>query len=322
GISYFSGQYGWGCDNVRNYEVVLSNSSIVNASPTSNPDLYWALRGGTGVNFGLVSRFDLFTFEQGDMFGGSKIYSMVQNASLSEAYSKFIDDAPTDEKAHLYLVFIYEAELGGFAAGTGPVYSEPIADPPIFAQLNSIPSLMDFTGVNSMGALAVALNQTTYSRETFKTVTFKNDVNLIKAIIEIWVEEVSTVLDIPGLLPACAFQPLSLPVLESMQKNGGNALGLSPTDGARTIMNLNFGWTNAADDTRVFDTVNRFVSRSVDLAKSMGLDDRFIYVNYASKDQDVFAGYGPESEARLKEVQYRYDTSAMFKMLQPGYFKL
>lgn len=37
--------------SVLNYEVVLSNAKIVNANATSNPDLFWALKGG-GNQFG------------------------------------------------------------------------------------------------------------------------------------------------------------------------------------------------------------------------------------------------------------------------------
>jgi FAD/FMN-containing dehydrogenase len=87
-------------------------------------------------------------------------------------------------------------------------------------------------------------------------------------------------------------------------------------------MNLNWGWTNASDDAKVFATANRFVSRSVELATSMGLDNRFIYMNYASQDQDVFAGYGEENVRRLESVQREYDPNGVFKRLQPGYFKL
>ncbi len=87
-------------------------------------------------------------------------------------------------------------------------------------------------------------------------------------------------------------------------------------------MNLNWGWTNAADDATVIATVDSFVSRSVALAEKMGLTNRFIYMNYASLDEDVFAGYGEQSVRRLKEVQARYDPEGVFKRLQPGYFKL
>ncbi|GME26399.1 uncharacterized protein ALTATR162_LOCUS9465 [Neofusicoccum parvum] len=66
GLSHFSGLHGWACDNVRNYEVVLANGSIIDASESSHPDLYRALRGG-GNNFGVVTRFDLDLFPQGPM---------------------------------------------------------------------------------------------------------------------------------------------------------------------------------------------------------------------------------------------------------------
>ncbi|KAH6682543.1 hypothetical protein B0J14DRAFT_573820 [Halenospora varia] len=71
GISYFSGHYGWVCDNVLSYEVILADGSIVEASSSSNSDIYWARRGGSGTNFGIVSRFDLATFEQRSMWGGT-----------------------------------------------------------------------------------------------------------------------------------------------------------------------------------------------------------------------------------------------------------
>lgn len=68
----------------------------------------------------------------------------------------------------------------------------------------------------------------------FKTVTLKDDPALLKAIIKIFTEEASTVLDIPGLLPFFAFQPLSTNIISKMSKNGGNALGLSVADGPLT----------------------------------------------------------------------------------------
>ncbi len=40
---------------VVNYEVVLSDGAIVNANAKSNPDLFWALKGG-GDQFGKSHR--------------------------------------------------------------------------------------------------------------------------------------------------------------------------------------------------------------------------------------------------------------------------
>lgn len=51
GFFHFSGRYGLAADNVKNFEVVLADGSVVNANAGSNSDLFWALKGG-GPNFG------------------------------------------------------------------------------------------------------------------------------------------------------------------------------------------------------------------------------------------------------------------------------
>src|SRR6201999_1707363 len=44
-------------DNLLSVEVVLADGSVVTASADSNPDLFWAVRGGGG-NFGVASSFE------------------------------------------------------------------------------------------------------------------------------------------------------------------------------------------------------------------------------------------------------------------------
>ncbi|KGO46867.1 FAD linked oxidase, N-terminal [Penicillium expansum] len=45
---------GLAADQVLEWEVVLANGSLVTASPTEYPDLYWALSGGGGGTYGVV----------------------------------------------------------------------------------------------------------------------------------------------------------------------------------------------------------------------------------------------------------------------------
>jgi hypothetical protein len=179
----------------------------------------------------------------------------------------------------------------------------------------------------------------------FKTVTFKNDATLIKDVIQIFVEEAAPLLNISGFAPAFAVQPLSLNIIEKMAMNGGNALGLSTDEGpltssfipfptfllpkfkptnltSITVMNLNWGWNLTSDDDAVYAAIDRFVSRSVELARKRGLDNRFIYMNYASREQDVFGGYGENSESRLRGVRKMYDEENVFGELWRGYFRL
>lgn len=50
-MSYTSPRYGWTCDTVSQFEVVLADGSIAQVEDNSNPDLMWALKGGVN-NFG------------------------------------------------------------------------------------------------------------------------------------------------------------------------------------------------------------------------------------------------------------------------------
>lgn len=61
GLSYLSDLYALVCDNVVNYEVVLFDGRIVEANINSNPDLFWALKGGSD-NAGIVTKFETKTY--------------------------------------------------------------------------------------------------------------------------------------------------------------------------------------------------------------------------------------------------------------------
>ncbi|KAI0408396.1 FAD binding domain-containing protein [Xylaria palmicola] len=55
GHSPLSSLYGMASDQVLSMEVVTAEGKFLTASDTSNPDLFWALRGGGGSTFGVVT---------------------------------------------------------------------------------------------------------------------------------------------------------------------------------------------------------------------------------------------------------------------------
>ncbi len=55
GLSYTSREYGLGVDNVVDFRVVLPSGLMAKADRCTNADLFWALRGGGGGTFGIVT---------------------------------------------------------------------------------------------------------------------------------------------------------------------------------------------------------------------------------------------------------------------------
>ncbi|KAF4974571.1 hypothetical protein FZEAL_8543 [Fusarium zealandicum] len=324
GISYFSNIYGWACDNVDSFEVVLANGKIVNASAKKHPDLYWALRGG-GNNFGLVVSFNLKTIPlpKGQLWGGNRYYTEDKFPALVDTAVKIINDIPQDPKAGFWLVWAY-ANATKIALGT-LYYSEPDAgNAPIFEDFNAISAISDTSGNRFIAEYAQESQETSPDglRETYYSLTTKADHGLLEFARDLFYETILTVADIPAIIPTFVLQAITIPQLEKMKNSGGNALGLDAKDGPFFIIHLAFMWGDKADDNVVHAWMSDFLETVAKEAKRRGLENDYVYMNYASQFQNVVASYGSENKAKLKSISKKYDPKQVFQVLQPGYFKL
>ena len=64
----------------------------MNANEQENPDLWQALKGGSAGNFGIVTRYDMFAFEAGNLWGGTATYNKSTTAQHIAAYVKWTDN--------------------------------------------------------------------------------------------------------------------------------------------------------------------------------------------------------------------------------------
>jgi FAD/FMN-containing dehydrogenase len=69
GIGFLVRKYGLTIDDLLAAEVVTADGEIVQASEESEPDLFWAIRGGGG-NFGVATRLQLRLHEISEIVGG------------------------------------------------------------------------------------------------------------------------------------------------------------------------------------------------------------------------------------------------------------
>lgn len=64
----------------------------MNANKDENADLWQALKGGSGGNFGIVTKIDMFAFQAGNLWGGTATYNKSATAKQIAAYVKWTDN--------------------------------------------------------------------------------------------------------------------------------------------------------------------------------------------------------------------------------------
>jgi hypothetical protein len=323
GISFFSNKRGWACDNVASYEVVTASGRVVNATPNSFSDLYWALRGG-GNNFGIVTNFKLHAFPLGQMWGGQRIYTENNFAAVLDTIYKFATTGSSKDTDAAQIVSFGAIAAAGKIAIVQMHYAQPISNASVFSDFSTLTPIASNTAVGSLADMAVKMNEGAADglRQTQWDVTFKVNRDLFTFLINTFYTLLPDVQGLTGAFPTISIQPITAGQLAGMQKNGGNALGLNVSRGPYFVMNMSSRWANAADDAAIlkfFSTIIKLVKAE---AKSKGLDNEYIYMNYASQFEDPISSYGAQNVERLRRISRKYDPKQVFQRLHPGHFKL
>ena len=95
GIGWLSRREGFASSHVRAFDVVGADGKARRVDASSDPELFWALRGGGGRPV-IVTSFDLELFELRAAFGGSLMWPIEQAEEIVEAYREWIAGVPVE----------------------------------------------------------------------------------------------------------------------------------------------------------------------------------------------------------------------------------
>lgn len=158
GYGYLTGKYGLTIDNLLSVDVVLASGSLVTASSTSHPDLFWAIRGA-GQNYGVVVNFTFRAYDQGPVFAGPLIFLPDKIPAIVAFANKF--HATNDGNQALLWGFSAPPPANAPVVLTQLFYNGPEDDAKsFFADLFALNPLADMTSTIPYPKLNSLLNHT------------------------------------------------------------------------------------------------------------------------------------------------------------------
>ncbi|HEY7255832.1 MAG TPA: FAD-binding oxidoreductase [Solirubrobacterales bacterium] len=95
GLSWFGRRHGFACNRVAAIEVVTADGEARTVDAESDPDLFWALRGGGG-GYALVTALHVRLLPLAEAYGGILIFPAEVGADAVRAYRDWAAEAPEE----------------------------------------------------------------------------------------------------------------------------------------------------------------------------------------------------------------------------------
>jgi FAD/FMN-containing dehydrogenase len=103
GIGILGRAYGLTCDRLRRAQIVLADGRLIECCEKQEPDLFWALRGAGGGNFGVVTTLVFDTVPSPDTTVFHLLWPLENANALVETWQAWAPAAPEDTDATLRL---------------------------------------------------------------------------------------------------------------------------------------------------------------------------------------------------------------------------
>lgn len=297
GFGWLAGKYGLAIDNLRSVQLVTADGRVVSASADENPDLFWALRGGSG-NFGVATSLEFNLHAVGPMVTGGLAAHPFANARDTLRFMRDTVDTLPDEMV-LWSALIHAPDGSGHKLAAlvachcgsqkdGEAAIKPVKafGSPAMDMLGPIP----YTAQNQMLDAAYPKGALNYWKSSF-----------LKALSD---DAIATLVQCYETVPS----PMSGIVVEHAH-GAFTRVGVSDTafPHRQPGFNLLFTteWMDPADTKRCIE----WTRKSFDAMKPFMAEGR--YVNYLDDDDPALQAYGP-NYARLQQVKAKYDPSNLF----------
>ncbi|KAF2172665.1 hypothetical protein M409DRAFT_62416 [Zasmidium cellare ATCC 36951] len=333
GVSYLSFRYGYICDMVENFEVVLATGDIVNANAENNPDLWKALRGG-GNNLGVVTALTLKTVEQGPFWGGQTFHSFDLRKKVFAAHVELANSYPYDQYAHFMNTLILNNNTRSWAMANSLQYTKsdpPVPEPKVFKPFLDLPQTPLMPGippntlrVDEMPNYAREYDASKFGpkRWSFAMYSFAPDADFMEEFVQMTDEAMKPFVGLPGFLLSLNLQ--AVPTVMSERRGAVDSLGPIQTQGNVILIH----WALAVDeeawehDNDITNAMQELFAAADKKAKKMNVYRTYTQATYADYWQNPFEARSKSTVEELVRTSKKYDPLRVFQKQVPGGFKL
>ncbi|RPB10764.1 FAD-binding domain-containing protein [Morchella conica CCBAS932] len=303
GHGRLQGLHGLMIDNLLSAELTIATGETITVSNTSNPELFWGLRGA-GQNFGIITEatYRIYDATNGGMqFMADIIYDTTLLPEVFEALNSF--DVPA-ETTILVAFFV------------DPVTIEPrlfvnfvssIPEAAARAQLDSVFGHIPYLSMNDLvlpwaSANGMSISQSACESRARKELSGVSTKGWHLPSIQLVYEKFAEFVADPAWAGAVV-------VFESYSVKGVQAVPAETTAYPwRDETGIIISYKNATLDAAADDWVNEIMAI---LHADSGFDRPAVYMNYAKGTEGFGAVYGYEKwrQAKLKDLKRKWDPS-------------
>ena len=306
GLSWLGRKYGLGANSVTAIELVTADGNLVRADASTEPDLFWALRGGGG-SFGIVTALEFTLYPIAEVYAGVLFWPAERATEILNAWREWITDVPVEMTSVGRLLNLPKI----------PDVPEPLRGRS-FVVVETI-----YVGDEEQGAEFVApLRALGPEIDTVATIP-------AKALSRLHMDPEQPVPGIgEGMLlaefPAEAVDAIvarvgpDSPLLSVEVRHLGGALAdRAPHHGALAAVDGNFAMfaVGLAMTSEMWDAV---VTHVDDVRHALApWDSGRVYLNFTERPGDPNAIFGAETYERLRKVKRAYDPNDLFRANHP-----
>ncbi|WP_396450337.1 FAD-binding oxidoreductase [Actinomadura sp.] len=124
GVGWLARRYGYAADNLLRARIVTADGRHLTADAGRNPDLFWALRGGSG-NFGVVTSLEFRLHPVSTVYGGVALFPIERAADV---LTRFRDEADARPDALSVSVAVTDHARHGRVVAVRGVYAGSAED--------------------------------------------------------------------------------------------------------------------------------------------------------------------------------------------------